>query len=123
MTGPAEKPWSEWELRECDHCKGSLGIRMPIPSSGCDHLYYPDNCATCRIKHGQPDTNALKDQITAAQERIARLEEAARNMEVAFKNFFNNELFQREISQWSAAALTASLALAEALHPGTKEKA
>ena len=33
--------------RECPHCRGLIEIRMPVPSSGCDHLYYPDCCKVC----------------------------------------------------------------------------
>lgn len=32
----------------CKHCLGLISIRMPVPSSGCDHLYYPDNCKICK---------------------------------------------------------------------------
>ncbi len=31
----------------CEHCKGLLSIRMPVPSSKCDHLYYPECCEIC----------------------------------------------------------------------------
>ena len=31
----------------CRHCGGPIEMRMPVPKSGCDHLYYPDNCLVC----------------------------------------------------------------------------
>lgn len=41
----AQNEKEEFEL--CAHCNGDLKIRMPVPSSGCDHLYYPENCVVC----------------------------------------------------------------------------
>lgn len=66
------KPFSE---RICDHCKGLISIRLPVPSTGCDHLYYPDNCATCRGKLRPFDFEKLLDEKDA---RIKELEEAMR---------------------------------------------
>lgn len=34
----------------CPHCKRELAIRNP--SGTCDHLFYPEQCATCRSKVG-----------------------------------------------------------------------
>lgn len=36
------------ENKICGHCHGLIAIRMPVPDSGCDHLYYPDNCEVCK---------------------------------------------------------------------------
>lgn len=30
----------------CAHCKGPIAIRNP--KGFCDHLYYPENCETCK---------------------------------------------------------------------------
>jgi len=35
----------------CQHCLGEIKIRNP--KGYCDHLYYPENCSTCK----QRDTN------------------------------------------------------------------
>jgi len=32
----------------CPHCGGDIAIRMPVPDSGCDHLYYPNRCEICK---------------------------------------------------------------------------
>ena len=37
-------------VMKCKHCKGPIEIRMPVPKSGCDHLYYPENCVICSKK-------------------------------------------------------------------------
>lgn len=34
------------EKNICNHCKMDIEIRNP--SGFCDHLYYPDNCDTCK---------------------------------------------------------------------------
>jgi len=31
---------------KCQHCLGDLKIRNPM--GYCDHLYYPENCNTCK---------------------------------------------------------------------------
>jgi len=47
----------------CNHCGGNTAIRLPNPKSGCDHLYYPENCPVCRLKEPRRDTNELFGDI------------------------------------------------------------
>lgn len=57
----------------CDHCGGKLSIRLPKPKSGCDHLYYPDNCPVCQSKR-PTDTNKLHDEIDRLNNQISELQ-------------------------------------------------
>lgn len=65
----------EGKKQICRHCGGLVEIRLPVPSSGCDHLYYPDNCVVCQREFPQTDMNYLKQQISEKDLRIKRLEE------------------------------------------------
>ena len=44
----------------CKHCNQNVAIRNP--SGYCDHLYYPDNCETCKHLRGkeQCDNNCMR---------------------------------------------------------------
>lgn len=64
------KAGSEGEI--CAHCKGLISIRLPVPSSGCDHLYYPAYCAHCRSKQKSFDFEA---ELALRDKRIEELKE------------------------------------------------
>ena len=52
------KPFDE---RECEHCLGLICVRMPVPSSNCDHLYYPDYCKVCKKR--ERDRNPSTEDV------------------------------------------------------------
>lgn len=63
---------------ECEHCKGLIEIRMPVPSSGCDHLYYPDACQICKTREesrNPSETVLLKQKISILQEKLKNREQ------------------------------------------------
>jgi hypothetical protein len=41
-----EKITDREQTGQCFHCLGKLAIRNP--TGYCDHLYYPENCSTCK---------------------------------------------------------------------------
>ncbi len=49
-------------MNECPHCKGPIEIRMPVPESKCDHLYYPENCFVCAMKRKRAEIRILKSK-------------------------------------------------------------
>lgn len=58
--------------QECEHCLGLIAIRMPVPSSGCDHLYYPSCCKVCKERERKLNPS----EFDIATVRIAELEAA-----------------------------------------------
>lgn len=50
----------------CKHCGGKLEIRNP--SGYCDHLYYPDNCSTCRSPADTIDT--LRAELATLKSKL-----------------------------------------------------
>lgn len=63
--------------RECPHCRGLIEIRMPVPSSGCDHLYYPDCCKVCsaisKVGNMESQSNSKEAKKAALLDKIMPL--------------------------------------------------
>lgn len=75
------KPFDE---KECTHCRGLISIRMPVPSSGCDHLYYPEACAVCREAERRihpSELDLVKAELQKERERSKELVGALEKIE------------------------------------------
>lgn len=66
------------EDKICDHCRGLIEIRMPVPESGCDHLYYPENCDICKLNH-PTDYNLLHEKLQRRTELARELLDHLKN--------------------------------------------
>lgn len=51
----------------CSHCK--MDIRVRNPSGYCDHLYYPENCETCKLMHWNREIEKKNKEIEELQKR------------------------------------------------------
>ena len=61
---------------KCKHCGGDIHIRYPVRGSGCDHLYYPENCEVCA-----EESTLLRRKTMRLQEKKAHLLGIKKNLE------------------------------------------
>lgn len=61
------------DVKLCKHCEGDLAIRNP--SGDCDHLYFPENCDTCKALRLKDDDAPQPKQIRKQVKNRSRIKE------------------------------------------------